>query len=252
MELDIGHFFGRPRGKAISPIGILAETSYDSGASVPMHTHRHGFFSLVVGGQLRERFERRATLLSAGSLIFHPARAPHNEAFPGERTQVFNIQPDGGWLDRLQDFGLGLPDEQRVAEPVSRLTWLAWRLRTEWRTTFQRCFGCAPGEYMRRLRVDHARRTLERGLDPLSEVALDAGFSDQSHLTRLFRRYLGTTPGSYRAAFETTGPPARAAAAPRPIAGCSAAGPATSCPGPSRRPTCLQTSRRTTGRRSAS
>lgn len=66
--------------------------------------------------------------------------------------------------------------------------------------TFRNHFGCPPGEYLRRLRVEHARQALERDETPLSRVALESGFADQSHLTRTFRRYVGTTPGAYRAA----------------------------------------------------
>lgn len=66
--------------------------------------------------------------------------------------------------------------------------------------TFGRCFGCPPGEYLRRLRVDTARRALEASDASLSQIALATGFADQSHFTRTFRRYLGTTPGAYRAA----------------------------------------------------
>ncbi|MFL5540916.1 MAG: helix-turn-helix domain-containing protein [Longimicrobiaceae bacterium] len=59
---------------------------------------------------------------------------------------------------------------------------------------------CTPGEYLRRLRVDAACRLLTETDRPLSEIALAAGFYDQSHLNRHFRRLLGTTPAAYRAA----------------------------------------------------
>ncbi len=55
------------------------------------------------------------------------------------------------------------------------------------------------GEYGRRARVEWAASEIARGNRPLAEVAAEAGFADQSHFTRLFKRYVGTTPGRYRA-----------------------------------------------------
>ena len=58
--------------------------------------------------------------------------------------------------------------------------------------------GCTVGEYGRRVRVAWAARELARGDAPLATVAAEAGFADQSHFTRVFRRHIGTTPARYR------------------------------------------------------
>jgi AraC family transcriptional regulator len=63
---------------------------------------------------------------------------------------------------------------------------------------FRRHFRCSPGEYLRRRRVEEARRLLADSGRPLAEVALAAGFADQSHFTRTFKRHLGVTPARYR------------------------------------------------------
>jgi AraC family transcriptional regulator len=49
-----------------------------------------------------------------------------------------------------------------------------------------------------RWRLDHAKRQLERRNLPLKVLAANCGFSDQSHMTRFFRRMLDTTPAEYR------------------------------------------------------
>jgi AraC family transcriptional regulator len=67
--------------------------------------------------------------------------------------------------------------------------------------TFRARYGCTIGAYVRRLRVEGACARLARGRAPLAEVALDAGFADQSHFTRMFKRIVGVTPAVYRAAF---------------------------------------------------
>lgn len=71
--------------------------------------------------------------------------------------------------------------------------------------TFRRHFGCSLGEYLRRRRVEMARDLLRNRELPLTQIAIETGFADQSHLTRTFKRLTGMTPGRYRTflAFKT-------------------------------------------------
>jgi AraC family transcriptional regulator len=68
---------------------------------------------------------------------------------------------------------------------------------------FRRAFGESLGDYLRRIRVNAAARLLASTDEPISRVAGEVGFADQSHLTRWFARYLETTPGRYRGATRT-------------------------------------------------
>lgn len=61
---------------------------------------------------------------------------------------------------------------------------------------FSGAFGIAPHQYLVSRRVALARRLLLDGR-PAAEVAVAAGFYDQSHFTRHFKRVVGTTPGRY-------------------------------------------------------
>jgi AraC-like DNA-binding protein len=62
--------------------------------------------------------------------------------------------------------------------------------------TFTRAFGTPPHRYLVGRRIDAARRRLLEGERP-ADVASAVGFTDQAHLTRLFRRYVGTTPARF-------------------------------------------------------
>jgi AraC family transcriptional regulator len=64
---------------------------------------------------------------------------------------------------------------------------------------FRAAYGTTPGEYLRRLRIEWAERTLAHSDRPLAAIAAEAGFSDQSHFTREFRRHTGLTPARFRA-----------------------------------------------------
>lgn len=62
--------------------------------------------------------------------------------------------------------------------------------------SFTAAFGLPPHRYLTGRRVELARRLLLAGQRP-ADVATAAGFYDQAHLTRQFRRYLGVSPGAY-------------------------------------------------------
>jgi AraC family transcriptional regulator len=63
---------------------------------------------------------------------------------------------------------------------------------------FRRFRGRSLGDCIRGLRVQFVCRRLIESKDPLDEIALEAGFTDQSHMTRIFKRLTGYSPGSYR------------------------------------------------------
>jgi AraC-like DNA-binding protein len=62
---------------------------------------------------------------------------------------------------------------------------------------FKRCYGMTPHTYLINRRVDYCRTQLRRGR-AIAEVAIEAGFSDQAHLQRVFRQFMAATPGQYR------------------------------------------------------
>ncbi|WP_407676446.1 helix-turn-helix domain-containing protein [Povalibacter uvarum] len=65
---------------------------------------------------------------------------------------------------------------------------------------FRNSFGVPPHEYVIRRRVERAQGLMLTTAASLSEIALDCGLADQSHLTRLFRRLVGESPRAWRRA----------------------------------------------------
>jgi AraC family transcriptional regulator len=63
---------------------------------------------------------------------------------------------------------------------------------------FREFYRVTPGGYVRRLRLEAARQLVVRTAEPLSSIALECGFADQSHFVRAFRRKFGLTPGHLR------------------------------------------------------
>lgn len=61
---------------------------------------------------------------------------------------------------------------------------------------FRRRLGTTPHAYLMRMRVDYAASRIAEG-DSIAGVAAEAGFADQSHMTRHFKRVYGTTPKQF-------------------------------------------------------
>ncbi|MEL6188797.1 MAG: AraC family transcriptional regulator, partial [Myxococcota bacterium] len=70
---------------------------------------------------------------------------------------------------------------------------------------FRRSTGLSPHQYQLRIRVERAQELMSRSPErSLAQIALECGFYDQAHLTRVFRRYVGETPGRFRAQLSST------------------------------------------------
>lgn len=102
------------------------------------------------------------------------------------------------WLRRVRE---RLDDDFRRSPELNDLARLAGVSRGHLTRSFRAVYGVSVGDYVRRLRIEHAARRLRTHEVPLSEVALDAGFYDQSHFTRRFKTAIGVTPAKYRASW---------------------------------------------------
>ena len=78
---------------------------------------------------------------------------------------------------------------------LSELSYMRRHLRA-----FAREKGVTPYNYLESLRIGEAKKLLEQGVPP-AEAALRTGFSDQSHFTNYFSRFIGLSPGAYREIF---------------------------------------------------
>jgi len=165
---------------------LVIELPADAVAGVVIHRSagvaRHG-------GRLRAEMVRRDDLtpLGAEALVLE---------LLGEVTQARDQQPDRGnrWLTRARD----LLHEEPGPTALGSLARLIGLHPVYVARGFRASYGCSVGEYARSLRVERARRLLHHTRLPLSEIAARAGYSDQSHLTRDFRRAFNQSPGAYR------------------------------------------------------
>jgi AraC family transcriptional regulator len=99
------------------------------------------------------------------------------------------------WLrqvhDRLEDEWAHPPTLSEIATTVDRAT-------SHVANAFKRTYGKSIGEYVRDVRIWRTRKLVEDGSISLADLAQHAGFADQSHFARLFKRHFRMTPGEYR------------------------------------------------------
>lgn len=111
------------------------------------------------------------------------------------RWRRFNDRQPPPWLLRARDFlEAHFSDAVRLAMIAEAVDMHPTHLARE----FRKHFECTIGDYIRRRRVDYVRRQLEISDASLVDIALAAGFCDQSHLSRTFKRITGITPAEYR------------------------------------------------------
>jgi AraC family transcriptional regulator len=64
--------------------------------------------------------------------------------------------------------------------------------------SFKQSVGTAPYQYLMQQRVERAKQLLKQQVISISDIALDCGFANQTHLTKVFRRMTGMTPKAYQ------------------------------------------------------
>lgn len=104
--------------------------------------------------------------------------------------------PQGGDLVRVRE---RLADDLLHTPSLDELAALAGLGRYQLLRRFARTHGLPPHAWLLQQRAERARRLVRDG-STLAEAALAAGFADQSHMTRVFSRQFGYTPGAWQAA----------------------------------------------------
>lgn len=68
---------------------------------------------------------------------------------------------------------------------------------------FRQFERCTIGDYIRKVRIENARQRMISSKESLVEIALNSGFSDQTHFTRSFKNVTGMTPKEFRRIFHS-------------------------------------------------
>jgi transcriptional regulator GlxA family with amidase domain len=89
-----------------------------------------------------------------------------------------------------------------VASPVEEMVRRSKLAERTFKRRFTEATGFAPIDYVQRLRIEDAKRRLERTDAPADEIGWKVGYEDAAFFRRLFKRVTGMTPGAYRRRFQ--------------------------------------------------
>ena len=148
----------------------------------------HPLHQLVMSGS--NGFKKEETLLLLISLLIHRYGEPFESHIPECPDE---IERACAFMEQYYAQRIYLEQLCRCAR-LSKSTLLR---------AFVRSKGVTPYSYLENIRIAKAQKLLEQGVLPV-EAALQTGFSDQSHFTNYFNRFIGLAPGIYRDIFKNT------------------------------------------------
>lgn len=210
-----------------SGVLLLAETGLLDGREATIHwayeqTFRHNFpqVDLKLQEVLVTSGERRDFVMSGASASWHdlvlyliarlvgPTAAQAIARFmllqwhaDGQAPYItFNPRLDHGdaVVRDLQDW---LVQHYAVASPVEEMEKRSGLPGRSFKRRFTKAAGLPPIKYVQSLRVEEAKRRLERTDTPIDEISWDIGYEDPAFFRRLFKRMTQLTPGEYRRKF---------------------------------------------------
>jgi AraC-like DNA-binding protein len=222
-----GWQYSRPIGAGAVELGTVC--GYDVG--LPVHFHDEDQITFVLSGRRRFMIDDELVKVGTGEGMYIPAGVPHRSlaedgrllcinvyAMPGECrsdyliSSLSSLRRKQGFLEwndlmllieqhresNVQGTELHSGSGPDLRHRVSEAAHLSGISREGFSRRFRKLHGIPPRTFQLVGKLNYARRALRSGYS-IADVASQAGFSDQSHLGRLFRRTFGVTPGRYRA-----------------------------------------------------
>jgi transcriptional regulator GlxA family with amidase domain len=113
---------------------------------------------------------------------------------------VFEGRTDHGDAD-IENAQRWLSDHFSVANPVEQMIRRSRLAERTFKRRFASATGLTPIAYVQRLRIEDAKRRLERTEASVDEISWRVGYEDAAFFRRLFRRTTGLAPGAYRKRF---------------------------------------------------
>jgi AraC-like DNA-binding protein len=176
LVADIARQTGRERGEPFFPAGVIRDTSL---ARTVAQLH------VDLGGNQIGALEAESRLIA----LLATWTRRHGEKQLSTRASV-HAQHVARVREFLDDCGSENPSLASLARLADLSSYQLLR-------AFMRQYGLPPHAWLIQRRVRDARELIGRGV-AVAEAAASAGFADQSHLNRHFKRILGFTPGRYR------------------------------------------------------
>ncbi|MES2920825.1 MAG: helix-turn-helix domain-containing protein [Verrucomicrobiota bacterium] len=216
---------------ACSGVFLLAETGLYDGKEATVHFGYANAFSalypnvvihpervLVISG-LREELVSSGASTTWHDMVLYLIAHHAGAATAQEVARMFALQwhQDGlapyivfeGKSDHGDGEILGaqswLSSHFQVSNPVEEMIKRSKLAERTFKRRFAAATGLTPISYVQRLRIEDAKRRLERTDTPVEEISWNVGYEDAAFFRRLFKRTTGMAPGAYRKRFRIPG-----------------------------------------------
>jgi AraC-like DNA-binding protein len=173
-----------------SPWAGVYCTHVASGRHYGKHWHSTYGLGLVEDGAQSSASGRGNVDAYAGDLIETCGLLLDRHANTGAAREA------GGGMAQVRD---RLADEALAVHPLGELARMARLSKYQLLRCFQKVYGVTPHAWLLQQRAERARKLIQGGA-ALAAAAASCGFADQSHMTRIFTRQFGFTPGAWQKA----------------------------------------------------
>ena len=120
----------------------------------------------------------------------------HDSEGDGNLDDQVKIWEEGAKTGKITLYVPNVPQIDTAELSESELAGVAGVGTSTFKVLFKQSFGVSVHQYVIKRRVEHAMNLLSSGRVKLNDIAQKAGFVDQSHMGRCFRRLIGMTPGA--------------------------------------------------------
>ena len=134
------------------------------------------------------RMDRTSALVIEGLTLEIIAEASRQVAAPANRTSR--------WLEQARDI---LHEQFADNLTLACIAKMVGVHPVYLASSYRKKYHCTIGDYRQRLRIEFACSELSKSHSSLAQIALAAGFANQAHFSKTFKRLTGTTPARYRA-----------------------------------------------------
>ncbi len=109
-----------------------------------------------------------------------------------------NRRDKAGGSEQVKIFETSLRRDLSERIPIEELARDTGYGHSQLYALFKREAGMSPNDYRQRLRIKQSCRLLLETRRPVTEIGLDFGFSSSQYFSRVFKKYVGTSPSEYR------------------------------------------------------
>lgn len=217
---------------------LLQPSLLPAAADIARHRHREPYATVVLTGAYEEAGDAGRIAARAGEVLFHGPFSAHRDRVSAKRTVVLDLPlPFDGrdWPARARvvdpDHIIRLAERDPVEAVTTLLSGLApattseeedlpdqlsaalrafetpkigeWaaargRSREHVSRSFEKLYGVSPAAYRADCQAKRAWRMIVGGSEGLAGIAVEAGYADQSHMTRAVTRLTGMPPRRWR------------------------------------------------------